>query len=43
MKDMIVIFAKDNLPCIPIRVQNGKKEYINFFSGRYIIPDFVDV
>ncbi|MBR6695135.1 MAG: hypothetical protein IKL70_01810 [Oscillospiraceae bacterium] len=38
-----VIFAKDNLPCIPIRVQNGKKEYINFFSGRYIVPDFVEV
>lgn len=36
-----IIYAKDGLPCIPIRMQGECKEYINFFKGRYIVPDFV--
>ena len=36
-----IIYAKDGLPCIPIRMQGERKEYINFFKGKYIVPDFV--
>ncbi|MGN1119036.1 MAG: hypothetical protein ACI4Q4_01685 [Oscillospiraceae bacterium] len=36
-----IIYAKDGLPCIPIRMQGENKEYINFFKGKYIVPDFV--
>ncbi len=36
-----IIFTKDGLPCIPIRMKGSKQEYINFFKGRYIVPDFI--
>lgn len=36
-----IVYVKDGLPCIPIRMQGENKEYINFFKGKYIIPDFV--